>query len=375
MIIPIRKLAALTMTLAFLSLDPVIAAAASASESSAPHSESPALHAVVPAAALFPLTSVRLLNSPFTPAVKANREYMLALDPDRLLAPFRREAGLVPRKPSYGNWESDGLDGHIAGHYLSALADMIASGDDTKDGELRRRLDYMIDELALCQDANGDGYIGGVPGSRELWKAVAAGHPDAVFGKWVPWYNLHKTFAGLRDAYLVAGNVKAHGMLIRFGDWANTVTARLSDEQMQQMLGQEQGGMNEVLADIYAITHEEKYLTLARRFSHRAVLDPLEHKEDHLTGLHADSEGDRPRTHCHAHRRQRRRHRGALLLGDRDRPPLRRVRWQQRLRALQRSEGFQGPARAPRGSRNLQHLQHAAPDRAAFRGSAEGSLR
>ena len=290
MIIPIRKLAALTMTLAFLSLDLVIAAAASASESSAPHSESPALHAVVPAAALFPLTSVRLLNSPFTPAVKANREYMLALDPDRLLAPFRREAGLVPRKPSYGNWESDGLDGHIAGHYLSALADMIASGDDTKDGELRRRLDYMIDELALCQDANGDGYIGGVPGSRELWKAVAAGHPDAVFGKWVPWYNLHKTFAGLRDAYLVAGNVKAHGMLIRFGDWANTVTARLSDEQMQQMLGQEQGGMNEVLADIYAITHEEKYLTLARRFSHRAVLDPLEHKEDHLTGLHANTQ-------------------------------------------------------------------------------------
>jgi len=103
----------------------------------APALGAPALSSPVqPVAELFSLKSVRLLSSPFTPAVAANREYMLALDPDRLLAPFRREAGLTPRKPSYGNWESGGLDGHTAGHYLSALADMVASGNDTRDGEL-----------------------------------------------------------------------------------------------------------------------------------------------------------------------------------------------------------------------------------------------
>jgi DUF1680 family protein len=243
-----------------------------------------------PIAGLFPLKDVRLLSSPFTRAAAANREYMLAIEPDRLLAPFRREAGLEPRKPSYENWESGGLDGHTAGHYLAALADMIGAGHDTKDGQLRRRLDYMIDELALIQEANGDGYIGGVPGSRALWKSVSAGHPEAVFAKWVPWYNLHKTFAGLRDAYLVVGQPKAREVLIRFGDWAGQVTANLSDAQMQQMLGQEQGGMNEVLADIYAITGNEKYLTLARRFNHHAVLDPLEHHEDRLTGMHANTQ-------------------------------------------------------------------------------------
>jgi hypothetical protein len=105
---------------------------------------------------MFSLSSVRLLEGPFTPAVAANREYLLALDPDRLLAPIVREAGLEPRKPVYGNWEGSGLDGHTAGHYLSALANMIASGDDTKDGELGRRLDYMLSELARCQKVNGD---------------------------------------------------------------------------------------------------------------------------------------------------------------------------------------------------------------------------
>ncbi|MES2460037.1 MAG: beta-L-arabinofuranosidase domain-containing protein, partial [Armatimonadota bacterium] len=269
----------------------VIAAAIAGAASAAVDFQSvPAPPAAAQTAALFPLNAVRLHKSPFTAAVMANRTYILTLDPDRLLAPFRREAGLEPRKPSYGNWESIGLDGHTAGHYLSALADMIASGNDTKDGELRRRLDYMVEELALCQNANGDGYIGGVPGSRALWKAVSEGNVQPIWDKWVPWYNLHKTFAGLRDAHSVGGNTKARDLLVRFGDWAGKVTADLSDAQMQRMLAQEHGGMNEVLADIYAITGDKKYLTLASRFNHKAVLDPLEHKEDRLTGLHANTQ-------------------------------------------------------------------------------------
>ncbi len=241
-------------------------------------------------ASLYPLSAVRLLPSPFTKAVEANRAYVLALDPDRLLAPIRREAGLSPKKPSYGNWENIGLDGHTAGHYLSALADMVAAGHDSKDGELKRRLDYMVDELATCQKASADGYIGGIPGSRDLWKKFAAGDVGVVWKAWAPWYNLHKTYAGLRDAYLADGNAKARDVLVRFADWAESITKGLSDEQMQSMLGQEQGGMNEALADVYAITGDRKYLTLAQRFSHRAILDPLERGEDRLTGLHANTQ-------------------------------------------------------------------------------------
>ena len=242
-------------------------------------------------AAILPLASVRLLDSgPFPAAVKANREYLLALDPERLLAPFRREADLPAKAQSYGNWESGGLDGHTAGHYLSALANMIAAGEDTPDAQLRHRLDAMIDELQACQKAYGDGYIGGVPGSRALWKAVAAGDIDALNRKWVPWYNLHKTFAGLRDAWLETGNATARDVLVRFGDWCVELTSHLSDEQMQRMLNQEHGGMNESMADIYAITGDKRYLTTAERFNHHAVLDPLEQHRDELTGKHANTQ-------------------------------------------------------------------------------------
>ena len=242
-------------------------------------------------AAPFPLESVRLLEgSPFTAAVRANREYVLALDPDRLLAPFRREAGLSAKGKSYGNWESGGLDGHTAGHYLSALAHMIASGEDTADGQLRRRLDYMVDELQACQQAFGDGYVGGVPGSRALWTAVASGDIAAMNRKWVPWYNVHKTFAGLRDAYLEAANTRARDVLLRLGDWSVDLTGHLTDEQMQRMLEQEHGGMNEVLADLYAISGDRKYLLTAERFIHHAVLDPLIQQEDRLTGKHANTQ-------------------------------------------------------------------------------------
>ncbi len=245
-------------------------------------------------AQLFPLTQVRLLDSPFTEAVNANQSYLLAHDPDHLLAPLLREAGLEPRAKPYPNWESGGLDGHTAGHYLSALATMIASGNDTPTHEFQRRLDYMLDELARCQKANGDGCLSGVPGSREFWADVAAGHIDAngfrIQGKWVPWYNLHKTFAGLRDAYLVAGNTQARDILIRFGDWCVQTISGLTDAQMQAMLRTEHGGMNESLADIYAITGDEKYLRTAQRFNHQAVLDPLKRHEDRLNGLHANTQ-------------------------------------------------------------------------------------
>ncbi len=256
--------------------------------------DAPAVNPAALIAQPFPLSAVRLLDSPFTKAVAANREYLLALDPDRLLAPFLHEAGLEPRAPGYGNWEGSGLGGHTAGHYLSALATMIASGADTPDGELRRRLDYMVSELDRCQEASGDGYVGGVPDGRAFWKEIAAGHIQAhgfgINNKWVPWYNLHKTFAGLRDAWVDAGNKEARAVLIGYGDWCVNLISGLSDEQMQTMLKAEHGGMNEVLADIYVITGDKKYLRAAERFYHKAVLDPLRRHQDRLTGLHANTQ-------------------------------------------------------------------------------------
>ncbi|HUG10888.1 MAG TPA: glycoside hydrolase family 127 protein, partial [Opitutaceae bacterium] len=184
-----------------------------------------------------------------------------------------------------------GLDGHTAGHYLTALAqEWAASGDPV----WKQRLDAMVAGLAECQQAGDDGYVGGIPRGRTLWNDIAAGRIDFqnfnLNGAWVPWYNEHKLFAGLRDAWLLAGNEQARDVLVRLADWCDTLLANLTNEQMQAMLGTEHGGMNEVLADVYAITGDAKYLRLAQRFSHRAVLAPLLRHEDRLTGLHANTQ-------------------------------------------------------------------------------------
>ncbi len=239
----------------------------------------------------FPLASVRLLDGPFKQAEQTDLAYILSLDPDRLLAPFLTEAGLTPKAPIYGNWEADGLGGHTAGHVLSALALMSASTDSQ---EAARRLDYMLSELKRCQDQRADGYLGGVPDGPAMWAEVEKGQIDAgnfsLNDKWVPWYNLHKLYAGLLDAYRYAGREEALAMLVKLADWAIDLTDGLSVAQMQDMLRAEHGGMNEVFADLYAITGEAKYLDMARRFSHQAILDPLLTGEDQLTGLHANTQ-------------------------------------------------------------------------------------
>lgn len=240
---------------------------------------------------LFPLADVRLGDSPFLDAQRTDLHYLLEMEPDRLLAPFLREAGLPLKRPSYGNWESSGLDGHLGGHYLSALALMYAS---TGDEEVLRRLNYFVAELKRCQERNGNGYLGGIPDGSAAWQSIAKGelHADnfSVNGRWVPWYNLHKVYAGLRDAYTYAGNADARAMLISMSDWALELTSHLSEEQMQSMLRSEHGGMNEVLADVAQMTGRKKYMDLAIRFSHQAILRPLEEGKDRLTGLHANTQ-------------------------------------------------------------------------------------
>lgn len=239
----------------------------------------------------FALEDVRLLDSPFKHAEDLDLKYMLELNPDRLLAPFMREAGLPQKAASYTNWENTGLDGHIGGHYLSALSLMYAA---TGDSRIKERLDYMISELLKCQNTNGNGYIGGVPGGKAIWEEVASGKIEAggfsLNGKWVPLYNIHKTYAGLRDAYIYAHNQDAKAMLIKMTDWAVKLVSHLSETQIQDMLRSEHGGLNETFADVAAITGDKKYLTLAHQFSHQLILNPLLVHEDKLTGMHANTQ-------------------------------------------------------------------------------------
>ena len=244
------------------------------------------------AARPLPLEAVRLTGGPLKHAQDLDAKYLLELEPDRMLAYYRQRAGLQPKAQGYGGWDGDGrqLTGHIAGHYLSAISLMWAA---TGDPRFKERADYIVNELKAVQDKQGDGYVGALANGKEAFAEVSKGNIRSggfdLNGLWSPWYVLHKTYAGLRDAYRYTGNRTALDVEIKYAEWAERVLAPLDDGQTQRMLNTEFGGMGEVLADLYADTGDKRWLTLSHRFDHRAVLDPLEHQEDHLSGLHGNT--------------------------------------------------------------------------------------
>ncbi len=235
----------------------------------------------------FPLSQVRLLDSPFRDAMLRDQQYLLSLDADRLLRNFRVNVGLPTDAKPYGGWEAPDcqLRGHAVGHYLSACSMMYAS---TGDPRLKQRVDYLVAGLAECQSnspAAGfhEGYLSAFP--ETMIDQLEQGKPV-----WAPWYTLHKIMAGLLDANQYCGNAQALAVLTNMANWAKSRVDRLTPQQMQQTLNTEQGGMTEVLANLYGATGNPNYLQLAEAFNHQQVLDPLEHGDDRLNGLHANTQ-------------------------------------------------------------------------------------
>jgi len=240
-----------------------------------------------------PLSAVRLQAGPLKHAQELDARYLLALEPDRMLAYYRDRAGLPPKAEPYGGWDGDGrnLTGHIAGHHLSAVSLMWAA---TGDARFKQRADYIVGELKQVQDAHGDGYLSALKGGRRAFGELARGEiRSAAFdlnGEWSPWYILHKTYAGLRDAYRHTGNRTALAVEIKFAAWADRILSGLDDTQLQHMLNTEFGGMNEVMCDLYADTGDARWLALSYKFEHRAFLEPLERHQDDLAGTHANTQ-------------------------------------------------------------------------------------
>ena len=240
----------------------------------------------------FPFSDVRLLSGPFQHARDLNIKVLLQYDVDRLMAGYRKEAGLTAKAEIFKNW--DGLDGHVAGHYLSALAMNYAA---TGNEECKRRMEYIIQELKACQEANGKnhpdwakGYAGAVPNGHKIWSDFKKGEFSSFHAAWVPFYNIHKIYAGLRDAWLYTGNKTAKESFLQFCDWGIAISSGLTDAQLQKVLDTEHGGMNEIFADAFQMTKEIKYLDAARRFSHRMLLNAMGAGTDNLDNKHANTQ-------------------------------------------------------------------------------------
>lgn len=235
-------------------------------------------------------SQVRLTEGMFADRQRVHVRHLLAIDPDRLLAPFRMQAGLETKAERYGGWESRDIGGHSLGHYLSAISMMFAA---TGDDAFLQRVEHIVEELAFCQVANGDGYV--LPVGKSAFERLRIGGIDAtpfsLNGVWVPFYTLHKLLAGLRDAFRHCGNKNALGISVSVATWLDEILGGLDEDHIQTMLSTEHGGMNEVLADLSADSGDPRFLSLAARcFHHHKVLDPMFRGEDQLNGLHGNTQ-------------------------------------------------------------------------------------
>jgi len=238
----------------------------------------------------FNLKDVKITGGDFAHAMSMDSAYLLSLNPDRLLHRFHLFAGLPTKDSVYRGWESMGLSGHTLGHYLSAASMMFVSSGNT---EFRNRVNYIVDELEKCQQARKSGYIGAIPDEDSIFGKVKRGEIKSsgfdLNGGWSPWYTVHKVMAGLVDAYLYAGNNKALILVTRMADWTYHTVNHLPDSLRLKMLNCEYGGMNEVLAHIYAITGNKKYLDLSYKFYDEFVMGELAKRIDPLPGKHSNT--------------------------------------------------------------------------------------
>ena len=238
---------------------------------------------VAPAVAMkaegFELPDVQLLEGPFKRAMEKDKEYLLSLEPERLLHVFRVAAGLPSSARPYGGWMSPEANsrGEFVGHYMSACALMYA---DTGDARLKAKGEAVVTGLAACQAKIGTGFV-----HTHEDRFSTRGEAPLPF-----WYQIHKVMAGLMDQYTYCGNQQALEVACRLGEWAARGAEKLSDQQIQGMLGTEHGGINEAFANLYALTGEKKYLAMAMRFNHMDVIGAAERGEDNLTGKHANTQ-------------------------------------------------------------------------------------
>jgi len=223
--------------------------------------------------------------------------YARSYPADRILAVFRANAGLDTRgaRPP-GGWEtSDGnLRGHYGGHFLTLIAQAYA---DTREAALKTKLDNLVAALGECQLALADhgspkpshpGYLAAYPETQFVLLESYTTYPTI----WAPYYTCHKIMRGLLDAHTLGGNAQALTIASKMGDWVHSRLGRLPKAQLERMwsiyIAGEYGGMNEVMADLYALTGRAEHLAAARCFDNTVLLDACAGGRDVLDGRHAN---------------------------------------------------------------------------------------
>ncbi|KAH6633707.1 hypothetical protein C7974DRAFT_453212 [Boeremia exigua] len=245
----------------------------------------------------FRLDQVRLGEGLFQEKRDRVKDFIRSYDERRFLVLFNNVAGrpnMSDVSPP-GGWEDGGLlSGHWTGHYMSALSQAYV---DQGEAIFKSKLDWMVSELAACQEAytakkepTHPGYLGALPEDTVL----RLGPPRfAVYGgnlstnTWAGWYTQHKIMRGLLDAYYNTDNKQALEVVEKMADWSYLALTigdknqpgykgNLTRSDLNYMwdtyIAGEFGGANEIFPEIYALTGDEKHLATAKAFDNRESL-------------------------------------------------------------------------------------------------------
>ena len=209
---------------------------------------------------------------------------------------------MTPKAQPYPFWESEymnghgPLPGHIMGFYLSGISMMY---DSTGDTAILSRLSYILEELSLCQQAGGDGYLLPTICGRAIFENVLDGNfktsnpfIETPYDKcWEPVYVMNKIMLGLYQVYMRCDLLQAKEILVKMADWFGySVIDKLSHDDLQKLLVREHGSINESFIDVYQITGEEKYLKWAQRLNDEDMWVPMSEGKDILEGWHANTQ-------------------------------------------------------------------------------------
>ena len=229
--------------------------------------------------------SVKLFEGEMLRREQENKKYLMSLENLYLLRSYRHEAGRFSDREhdvnALNGWEdlSCQLRGHFLGHWLSAAAFHY---QETEDVELKAKAEAILMELEECQRDNGGEWACSIPEKYLYW--IGQGR-----NIWAPQYTIHKLFMGLVDVYRIMKVERALAIADKLADWFYRWSGSYSDEEFDDILDVETGGMLEIWADLLEITGDEKYKTLLTRYYRGRLFEPLLEGKDVLTNMHANT--------------------------------------------------------------------------------------
>ncbi|MBQ1739505.1 MAG: glycoside hydrolase family 127 protein [Clostridiales bacterium] len=241
------------------------------------------------------LNDIKITDVRWKDCEDKNALFLSSMDPERVLAGFKRTCRIKTDAKPYGGWENSLIAGHGTGHYFSALGMRIATlrgRENTSElEESIAKANAVVTGLKECQEKLGNGFLSAATVQDEDNPYIQF---DVLEGKaegqqWVPWYALHKVLQGIMDLWTYGHIAGAKEAALALADWVCDRVLSWDKETRKKVLSVEYGGMNDSLYQLYTLTGDKRYLSAAEVFDEPELYEELLSFKNRMRGVHANA--------------------------------------------------------------------------------------